>query len=514
MMIPASTTRNDASVNGLRCSRPTFPTMKLSDQHATMTAIALPNSSGGGRFCAGEVSLTGLGENLFAHGEFTNQLQAGREADAGAGGHAVGPVRRAFDFGFDDVGFPVAAAGGNVTGKRKIGQRRERNIVRATYAGFQHPAAPDRYLALLAEVVDAARRGVSAHAPKLNVDDPARAQFDCRARLLFAVDALVQADRCLQFFLQLDVAVDVVPTERLLDHHQVVGFELFQQRPVLLAISRVGIHHQPDARKLLAQPVDGLDVPARLDFDLDALVAGRKRPLHSLGQLLERVLDADGYAAGGRLARPTEHFPQRQALASRLGIPHGRLDAALSHVVAADPRQQLPDLGCALEFPALQGWPDKIAQDMPGGLSGFRSVVRGLSGDGFAPADHAVQVRLHQQDAPLGRDTEAGFEWRDQHHADFAQYDLPDLHLWLCPGGQEIIAAVCLECDGRSCVAAPQPVLELFPNLALHPQRPRRVMLSELADIRGHANRHDGFCPGQVHGYGVPRPLTEWRRLG
>src|SRR5437899_4265212 len=165
MMIPASTTRNDASVNGLRCSRPTFPTMKLSDQHATMTAIALPNSSGGGRFCAGEVSLTGLGENLFAHGEFLNQVQTRREADAGAGEHADGPLRRDFHFGFDDVGFPVAAAGGNVTGKRKIGQRRERNIVSATDAGFQHPAAPDRYLALLAEVVDAARRRVSAHAP-------------------------------------------------------------------------------------------------------------------------------------------------------------------------------------------------------------------------------------------------------------------------------------------------------------------------------------------------------------
>src|SRR5207244_12871151 len=116
MMSPASTTRNDASVNGLRCSRPTFPTMKLSDQHATMTAIALPNSSGGGRFCAGEVSLTGLGENLFAHGEFLNQVQTRREADAGAGGHADGPLRRDCDFGCVEVAFPVAEPAGTVTG--------------------------------------------------------------------------------------------------------------------------------------------------------------------------------------------------------------------------------------------------------------------------------------------------------------------------------------------------------------------------------------------------------------
>src|SRR5712691_10336215 len=98
MMMPASTTRNDANVKGLRCSRPTFPTMKLSDQHATITAIMLPSSMGGGRFCTGEISLTGLGENLFANGEFLNQVQARRETDAGAGGHANGPLRRDFDF--------------------------------------------------------------------------------------------------------------------------------------------------------------------------------------------------------------------------------------------------------------------------------------------------------------------------------------------------------------------------------------------------------------------------------
>src|SRR2546422_5056119 len=55
------------------------------------------------------------------------------------------------------------------------------------------------------------------------------------------------------------------------------------------------IHHQPDARKLLAQPLDGLDVPARLDFDLDALVAGRKRPLHSLDRKSTRLNSSHGY---------------------------------------------------------------------------------------------------------------------------------------------------------------------------------------------------------------------------
>src|SRR2546429_2085204 len=46
-----------------------------------------------------------------------------------------------------------------------------------------------------------------------------------RSCLLFRVDALVQADRRVQPFLQLDVTVEIVPAERLLDHHQVKALD-------------------------------------------------------------------------------------------------------------------------------------------------------------------------------------------------------------------------------------------------------------------------------------------------
>jgi len=39
------------------------------------------------------------------------------------------------------------------------------------------------------------------------------------------------------FFLQFDVTVEIVPAERLFDHHQVEAFELLEERPV---IQRVG----------------------------------------------------------------------------------------------------------------------------------------------------------------------------------------------------------------------------------------------------------------------------------
>src|SRR5205814_9262397 len=97
---------------------------------------------------------------------------------------------------------------------------------------FEHPAAPDGNAVALAQIVDAPCHGVAADAAKLDVDDFAGAQLDGGARLLFRVNAFIQADRRVQLLLQLHVTVEIVPAERLFDHHQVEAFELLQERPV------------------------------------------------------------------------------------------------------------------------------------------------------------------------------------------------------------------------------------------------------------------------------------------
>ncbi len=116
--------------------------------------------------------------------------------------------------------------------------------------------------------------GVAADAAQLDVDDFAGADFDGRAGVLDIVNAFVEADRRFELALQRGVGVDVVVAERLLDHDQVEGVELLQQRRVFQAIGGVGVHHQANARESFAQRARGLDVVARLDFDFDALVAG------------------------------------------------------------------------------------------------------------------------------------------------------------------------------------------------------------------------------------------------
>src|SRR5229473_4625002 len=207
MTIPASTTRNAAMVSGPSWRRPIFAAMKFSDHITTVRAMEIAMVELEGRLSCALGGVTRLGQPDFIDSEALDKVQARRKPDAWSAGDANGALRRNGDFGFNDVFVPVAAAGGNVAGKRKIRQRGERDVVSASDAGFEHPSAPNRHAALLAEVVNSPRHRVSTDSSELDVDDAARAQFQRFARLFFRVDALVEADRSLQQLLQLDVAV-------------------------------------------------------------------------------------------------------------------------------------------------------------------------------------------------------------------------------------------------------------------------------------------------------------------
>ena len=140
---------------------------------------------------------------------------------------------------------------------------------------------------LAAEVVDPPRRRVAADAAQLHIDDAASAQRDGRAGMLLGVNALVEADRGLQFPLQLGVAVDIVPAERLLDHHQVVSFQLLAAAPHRRACMRNSRPPSGEfAGKRWRKRATGCDVVARLDLDLDALVAGGQFPFHGALELV------------------------------------------------------------------------------------------------------------------------------------------------------------------------------------------------------------------------------------
>ena len=97
--------------------------------------------------------------------------------------------------------------------------------------------------------LDGEGRGVPAHPAHLDVDDAAGAEGEGVARVVGAVDALVEADRGLDLLLQVHVVHDVVPAQGLLDHHEAVGVELAEERRVLEGVGAVGVDHERQRRE-------------------------------------------------------------------------------------------------------------------------------------------------------------------------------------------------------------------------------------------------------------------------
>src|ERR1700687_1848420 len=158
--------------------------------------------------------------------------------------------------------------------------------------------------------MDFQRFGESANAANLDIDNSAGAGFDGERSAARTDDRLVQANRSAQLFLQARVVVDVVVPERLLDHQQIEWIELSQVLDLIEGISGIRVATQSDVSPARADAFEHVQVPARLDFDLDAAVAGGQFDLDFFQQLLDRILDADGNATRNLAARTAQQLPQ------------------------------------------------------------------------------------------------------------------------------------------------------------------------------------------------------------
>ena len=65
--------------------------------------------------------------------------------------------------------------------------------------------------------------------------------------------------------------------------------------------------------------------------------------------------------------------------------------------------------------------PQIFAGDDPGGLDRFRTVVRIVAGDAFAPAGDAVDDGFYQHHAAFVDAVHAGLKGGDQFHGNFAK---------------------------------------------------------------------------------------------
>src|SRR5690348_8686476 len=269
---------------------------------------------------------------------------------------------------------------------------------------------------------------MAADPPQFDVDDFTGAEFNRLPCVARAVDRFVQADGRLQLTLELRVVHHVVPTERLLNHHQAEAVQQFKMLKVAQSIRGVRIGHQLDGRKLLSNPSQDFNVPAWFDLYLDALVSSHDLSSDFFQQFFQRVLDADGDAAWNFVPCPADQYGQRNSSALRFNIPQRILQRRLGHVVAADWAKPIGEISRGipgfLERPRNQ----EIAQDVPRGVRSFIAVKRHLAAGNLAPPFQAIGAGAKQNDSAVSRSPETGLKEMDQRHPNFQQVNPFDIH--------------------------------------------------------------------------------------
>src|ERR1043166_8148905 len=144
MASPASVTRKDAMVTGVRYRSPTFAAIKFTAHTATTSPTAPDTAKRPGGRPEAFSMCTESGQPFFARGERFDAICARCETDTRPARHADGSLRGNRHFRLDDVFMPVAPAGGHVAWQNKIRQSGKRDVVRAPDSGFEHAAAPHR----------------------------------------------------------------------------------------------------------------------------------------------------------------------------------------------------------------------------------------------------------------------------------------------------------------------------------------------------------------------------------
>ena len=191
----------------------------------------------------GDLATILLFKDLAAGRERGDAIKAWRVADARCRGNLNGSLSGDLDFGVDDVFRPVSPTSGNVAWQGEIRKRGHSDVVRSSDAGFKHATAPYRYGPCLANIVNSAGRRMPSDSTQFNIDDPAGANFDSSPGLIGIVYALIETDRRLDLSLERHMRKNVIPTQRLFDHHQVKRIKRFQQSDIRQCVCRVRVRH-------------------------------------------------------------------------------------------------------------------------------------------------------------------------------------------------------------------------------------------------------------------------------
>ena len=175
--------------------------------------------------------------------------------------------------------------------------------------------------------------------------------------------------------------------EGLLDHRQAVLVEPKEVVRFIGPIGAVGIDLQDQVvSKRRPDRRDRLEVPARLDLQLHAPVAGVDVARNYRNELLGSVHDPNHDADADPFPHRTQVRCQRTARGAELRVENRHLDRCPGHVVSPDRAQQLLQRGRSNPRSLEEQRDEESAQDI-GGPAQVLAPVRGRRlGHAFAPA--------------------------------------------------------------------------------------------------------------------------------
>ena len=262
----------------------------------------------------------------------------------------------------------------------------------------------------MAGVVDRHRRGQSADAPEIHVDELAALQVERHLHVGERDDRFVEADRRPQRFLGHRVADQVVGHEGLLDHRQheivkpVESLHVGERhRSLDVDVERLGA-------KLVANVVDHLDVPPGAHLQFDPGKTGGESLAHRIDQFIDRLgpIERDSQFERGLFA--AEQLVQGLFRLASLEVPPGRVEGRLGILIARKHLQLLLERGPGLDLAADQRRRQPIAEAGEGAARPLAAEGR-RAGRCLAPThqaaaphagDHRLQAVEHAHSSLLG----------------------------------------------------------------------------------------------------------------
>src|SRR2546430_10304956 len=197
---------------------------------------------------------------------------------------------------------------------------------------------------------------------------------------------------------------------------------------VFEAISGIGVHGEKNVWKFLADCADEIQVFPGLDLQLDALISTVEFLFDGVEQCMRTIANSKRNATGNFFFCPTQQFQERKSLLLALDVPQRVLNPSLGHVMATNSVNQGGKFTSSRYVLSHDHRRNKVRDNVPCRVRGLGVVGRRFDSSDFSPSDQTVGDHFHEQDAPVLGDSETGFKWRSQTHAEFAEHDLFNSH--------------------------------------------------------------------------------------